>query len=95
MTIGNALAFIKRSLSDADLRERLNGAKDKEELNKVLTEESIIFSGHDFEEAYNHSLTQCQEREEAEQLEELKLWWDLLNRILEPSACGSTCAGCC
>jgi len=92
MTIGNALAFIKRSLSDTDLRDRLNGASSKEEFDRVLADEFLNFSTHDFDEACNHKLTQCQEADEAEQLKELKLWWDLLGQILEPGACR---AGCC
>jgi len=94
MTIGNALSFIKRSLNDADLRERLNGAENKEELDRILAEEDISFSDRDFDNAYNHSLTECQEVDEAGQLKELKLWWDLLGQILEPSACKAGCSNC-
>ena len=95
MTIGNALSFIKRSLNDADLRERLNGAVNKEELNRILAEEYISFSANDLDNAYNHRLTECQEADEAEQLKELKLWWDLLGRILDPQGCNAGCSGCC
>jgi hypothetical protein len=95
MTIGNALSFIKRSFNDADLRERLNGAVNKEELSRILAEEYITFSDHDFDNAFNHRLTECQEIDEAEQLKELKLWWDLLGQILEPSFCKAGCSGCC
>ena len=94
MTIGNALSFIKRSLKDADLRARLNGAGNKEDLNKILAEEYLSFSDHDLENAYNHTLTQCQETDEAEQIKELKLWWDLLGQILEPQKCAG-CSSCC
>jgi hypothetical protein len=96
MTIGNALTFIKRSLNDSVLRERLNGASSKKELGRVLAEEFISFSAHDFDEAYNHKLTECQENDEAEQLKELKLWWDLLGQILDPRTCNAGCIdGCC
>ncbi len=95
MTIGNALAFIKRSLNDSILRDRLNGASDKEEFDRVLAEEYLNFSSHEFDEAFNHKLTECQEEEEAEQLKELKLWWDLLGQIYEPSACRAGCSGYC
>lgn len=95
MTIGNALTFIKRSLNDSVLRDRLNGASNKEEFDRVLAEEFLNFSAYDFDEAYNHKLTECQEADDAEQLMELKLWWDLLGRIHEPSACSTGCNGCC
>ncbi len=94
MTIGNALAFIKRSLTDSVLRDRLNGASDKEEFDRVLAEELLNFSAHDFDEAFYRKLTECQAVDEAEQLKELKLWWDLLGQILEPSACKAGCIGC-
>lgn len=95
MTIGNAIKFIKRSFSDADLRGRLNEAASKNELDQILAEEFISFSGHDFDEAYNHKLTECQEEEMAEQIKELKQWWDILNQLLEPSACRAECHGDC
>ena len=95
MTIGNALTFIKRSLNDSDLRTRLNGAVNKEELNRILAEEYISFSAHDLDNAYNHRLTECQETDEAEQLKELKLWWDLLGQLLDPHECKAGCNSCC
>ena len=95
MTISNALAFIKRSLNDSALRDRLNGASDKEEFDRVLAEELLNFSAGEFDEAFNHKLTECQAVDEAEQLKELKLWWDLLGQILEPSACKAGCSSCC
>lgn len=95
MTIGNALAFIERGQGDGTLRDRLNAANSHRERDDVLAEEKLLFSAHDFDEAYNHRLTQCQEAEEAEQLREFKMWWDLLSQLLEPSGCGSQCSGCC
>jgi hypothetical protein len=95
MTIGNALTFIERGIADCGLRERLNAAVSTAELDNVLTEEKILFSAPEFEEAFRHRLTQCQEIEEADQLKEFKQWWDLLVRIIEPAACGNQCSGCC
>ena len=95
MTIGNALAFISRSLDDAGLRESLNGAANKNEIDQILAKESLTFSANDFDEAYNHKLTECQEEDEAEQLKELKLWWNLLMQVLDPTGCKAGCSGCC
>jgi len=91
MTIGNALTFIERGLADSMLRERLNAAAILPEFDDVLAEEKLLFSAHDFDEAFHHRLTQCKELEEAELIKEFKLWWDLLFRILEPRACGKYC----
>lgn len=81
MTIGNALSFIQRGLADSALRERLNAATSPQELDTVLFDEKLLFTAHDFEEAFHHRLTLCREMEEAEQIIEFKMWWDLLFRI--------------
>ena len=94
MTIGNALAFIERGQADGTLRDRLNAAKSCEERDVLLAEEQLVFSAHDFDEAYNHRLTQCQVEEEADQLKKFKMWWDLLAQFLEPAGCGKQCSGC-
>lgn len=95
MTIGNALAFMNRGLADAALRERLNGASSLPALHQVLQEENLMFSDPEFDEAFRHRLIQCQEAEEADQLKEFKMWWDLLLGILRPSACDPQGSGCC
>lgn len=94
MTIGNALKFIDTGMEDSALRARLNSAESIAERNAVLSEVRLSFSEHDFDEAYHHRLTQCQELEAADRLREFKLWWDLLARILAPPTCANTCSGC-
>ena len=95
MTIGNALTFIERGQNDSSLRGRLNAATSCKERDDILAGENLLFSTHDFDEAFNHRLTQCQEKEEADQLKEFRMWWDLLSQILDPAACGNSCGGCC
>ena len=94
MTIKNALTFIKRGQEDRTLRSRLNAAASADELSEILTSEKLEFSAHDFDEAYHHQLTQCQEEEEAEQLKEFRMWWDLLCQIQNPGSCGGMCSSC-
>ena len=94
MTIGNALSFIKRGQTDSALRKRLNAAGSPDELSEILAAEKLNFSEHDFDEAYHHQLTQCQEEEQADQLREFKMWWDLLCQIINPGACGGMCGTC-
>jgi hypothetical protein len=94
MTIGNALTFINRGQEDKALRSRLNAANNPDELNEILTAEKLTFSAHDFDEAYHHQLTQCQEEEEADRLKEFKMWWDLLAQVLNPAGCGGMCSSC-
>ena len=95
MTIGNALNFIERGLHDSGLRRQLNAASDVAECQKVLDKEELTFSAHDFDEAFHHRLTQCQEEEEADQLREFKMWWELLSASCSTDACGGQCSGCC
>jgi hypothetical protein len=95
MTIGNALGFIERGLHDTDLRKRLNAAVTAEECERLLGDENLNFLPHDFDEAFRHRLTQCQEAEEADQIKEFKLWWDLLLGSFGTGSCGTGCNGCC
>lgn len=94
MTVKNALTFIKRGQSDRTFRSRLNTANSADELNEILAAEKLTFSAQDFDEAYHHRLTLCQEEEEANQLKEFRMWWDLLCRLINPSACGGMCSSC-
>lgn len=95
MTIGNALSFIERGQTDGALRDRLNDATSCKERDDMLAAEKLTFSAHDFDEAFHHRLTLCQEAEEADQLKEFKMWWDLLTQLLEPAACRNHCSGSC
>lgn len=104
MTIGRALKFIARGLEDQPFRTSLNKAASIPQLYQILEEYSLSFDGGDFEEAFNHRLTKCQELEAAEQLKEFKMWWELLHRLLanetpSDSSCASksSCAdkSCC
>jgi hypothetical protein len=95
VTIRNALAFIERGLRDTALRNRLNDARNLSELQHALEAEEILFSAEDFDEAFHHRLTQCQEEEEADQIKEFKMWWDLLAQSLNMTLCGNQCSRCC
>lgn len=101
MTIGNALTFIKRGQTDSELRQRLNSASDLHARDAVLSDEHLVFSPFEFDEAYHHQLTLCQTVEAADQLAEFKMWWDILSQMLNPDAgntticSGTACSGCC
>lgn len=94
MTTGNALAFIERGLTDTDLRKRLNSAADINEVNAILKEEELVFTPHQFDEAYHNRLTKCQGEEESEIIKEFKMWWEILNQIFGTNACAGDCSGC-
>lgn len=81
MTIGNAMLFIKRAMSEPMLRRHLNHASDSNELSRILNEESLRFSFLEFEQAFSLRLANSQEAEEAVQLREFRMWWVVLNRM--------------
>lgn len=95
MTVRKALGFIERGLLDSELRRRLNAASTAEECKRVLREEALDFSPHDFDEAFHHRLTQCQEAEEADRIKEFRMWWDLLQGSFGVNTCKAGCGGCC
>lgn len=94
MTIGNALRFIEQGIEDSLLRERLNHVSTAADLNKVLETEKLIFSPHDFDEAFHSRLVKCQEAEDADRLKEFKMWWDLLQQLLNSGLCRLHCSKC-
>ncbi len=95
MTIGNALNFIKKGLADGPLRDRLNSADNCEAMQEVLTEEGLVFSPQEFEDAINSLLVKCQSAEAADQLREFQMWWQMLEQINGIQLCQSNCSGCC
>lgn len=95
MSIGNALGFIKRGLHDHDLRDRLNRAESAKALREVMTEEGMIFSVHEFENAVNSLLVKCRHIEHASQLKEFQMWWEMLQSITGVQMCQKNCGGTC
>ena len=91
MTIKNALKFIERGISEPGLRDRLNAVNNIAARDEVLVTENLSFSDHDFDEAFYHRLTLCQESEEADLVKEFKIWWDMLTQIISPGLCGIHC----
>ena len=79
MSIANAKSFIKRGMTDPELRKALNRASNLNELNRILTEQDLRFSFPEFTEAYTNTLVQCQFEDDANQLKEFKMWWELLS----------------
>ena len=81
MSIGEAKTFILRGMRDRDLRNRLNASDGPEDVLAILEREQLVFTYSEFDEAYHNLLTQCQEEEQAEQLKEFKMWWDLIRTM--------------
>lgn len=81
MTIAHAKQFIRRGMQDVQLRDRLMVSSGWTALTDVLKKEGLIFSAHDFDEAFHNLLTQCQDEGQADQLREFKMWWHLTEAL--------------
>ena len=85
MTISNAKTFIRRGMQESTLRDEVNRASTAAALSALMEREGLVFSDHDFDEAFHNLLVQCQERQQADQLREFKMWWDLTTAVLRTS----------
>ncbi len=94
MTVHNALLFIKQGMTDSDLRFRLNNTASQDELDQVLAEQSMLFSPHEFEQAFSQKLVQCQEIGQAEQLHQFRMWWTILYQAFESGKGDTSYSGC-
>lgn len=90
MSIGNALTFIKRGMKEKALRDRLNKAATPKELQRILEGEDVTFTPSEFEDAVNSSLVKCTEWEEADELKDFQMWWEMLQQIISPETCASS-----
>jgi hypothetical protein len=95
MHIGNALEFIKRGFIDGTLRNRLNAADTCDALQEILADEGLSFTQHEFENAFNSLLVKCQRIEAAGQLQEFKMWWEMLQQFNGVAMCQHNCSSCC
>ncbi len=80
MSLAAAFRLLQRARRDAQLRARLNRAADEDERRTILEEVQCDCTLEEFEEACRALLVQCQDREQAGALAELRLWWMLLSR---------------
>ena len=73
MALGKALEFVRKAGNDPELRDFCHSAASKEELLEALG-----FHEGEFEDAINMELVKCQTYEEAEVVQQIKLWFSLL-----------------
>ena len=83
MSSGNARTFIKSAMSDKTLRAAVNAASSSDELDIILKHHKIPFTYAEFDDAYHNLLTECQFEEQAEELKEFKMWWDLTMSMVQ------------
>ncbi len=97
MSRDSATKFIEQAQIDNGLRKQLNSVKSHEKLKECLEANGYSFTPFEFDDAFNNRLVNCQFQEQADQLNEMKMWWELLHGFLgvqvesTSSACG-TCS---
>jgi len=79
-----AQKFIRRAWWDRDLVRQVNQAPDRAALAQLLAAQGLSFNYDEFDEAGRHLLTECQTHEQAQMIEEIKLWWHCLGQALSP-----------
>jgi len=82
MTIAAAESFVQIALSDTIPIQKINAAPDKTGVKQIFEELGLSFDCEEFELAYLNVLACCQTREQAEAVEEIKLWWDCVQYTL-------------
>lgn len=83
MTMAAAQNFVKQVLWNHDLVDRVNAAPDQAALTELLAEQGLSFNYDEFEAACRYWLTQSQTHEQAQAIEEIKLWWHCLGHALQ------------
>jgi hypothetical protein len=56
----------------------LVSSTDRASLSAILEKEGLLFSDHDFDEAFHNLLTQCQFQDQADQLMDFGMWWRMI-----------------
>ncbi len=78
MTIAAARKFIVKASREPEWVQMLNTSESASELNSKLADADLVFSYVEFDEAYNNILTKCQFHAQADALEQIRNWYDLL-----------------
>lgn len=78
MTIDSARKFFVLASQNPDWVQKLNTANSKAQLEEMLANDGLVFSYHDLDEAYGNILTKCQFPAQAESLQQIRNWYDML-----------------
>ncbi len=76
--ISDARNFINQAMEDKDLRGKLVRADTNDQRELILVEEGFDFSFAEFDEAYHSELASSQTPQRADDLAQLRVWWEML-----------------
>ena len=78
MSIESARKFLVLASRNPQWVQSLNSAGSTQELEAMLAEQGLSFTYHEFDEAYSNILTKCQFPAQADELEQVRIWYDML-----------------
>ncbi len=81
MSLATASLFLKKLHKEATFRQLISDAPGLPELEQLVRTHCGLFSQEEFDDAFRHALLECQEEQDAYQLQSLRLWWELLLRV--------------
>ncbi|MBI9090957.1 MAG: Nif11-like leader peptide family natural product precursor [Desulfobacterium sp.] len=81
MTVHDAKTFITGIQENQDLRKGLNRCKSSEEIKTLLGENGYKFNAAEFVEAWSSQVATSQTKECHDAFNEIRMWWELLNRF--------------
>jgi hypothetical protein len=78
MPMNDARTFLQDVVKNSVLRDSLNRAKSRKEIEVLLKGVPYEFTDYEMDDAYRNLLINCQTEEQAMLIKEVKKWWDLL-----------------
>lgn len=78
MPINDAKMFLKDLAVSETLRDSLYDAASKNDISDILKTIPYEFSTDELDDAYRNLLINCRSETQAEQLKEIRQWWDFL-----------------
>ena len=78
MSIVNAQKFLEKVQTDKEFRREVTKSKELDEFEKILNSKNITFTSSEMEEGFNTLHVSCQSYEQAEDLKNAYLFYQLL-----------------
>lgn len=81
MPVHDARKFINSIAVNQELRKGLNRCGTGDEMNALLGENGFKFDAVEFNEAWSSEVAKSPTKERHDELNELRMWWEMLNRF--------------
>ena len=89
MPVNDARKFINSVPRNHELRGMLNRCESHEQLQTVLENNGFKFNFDEFVEAWSSEVADSQTKERHDEFNDLRMWWELLNRSMACHCGGS------